>query len=100
MLCALLPNGLVPTHASRGAVTPQADSGLPVPQITQLWRRKARAAFSTCGAQNGGYFALSSVREPRHDLVSGELLGWQKEFNTAVNRIRYVVEQVIAHFKT
>jgi len=40
------------------------------------------------------------VREPRHDLVGGEFLGWQKEFNTAVNRIRYVVEQVIAHFKT
>jgi hypothetical protein len=30
----------------------------------------------------------------------GELLGWQKEFNREVNKIRYVVEQVIANFKT
>jgi hypothetical protein len=30
----------------------------------------------------------------------GELLDWQKEFNTQVNQIRYVIEQVIANFKT
>lgn len=30
----------------------------------------------------------------------GELLDWQKEFNTQVNKIRYVIEQVIANFKT
>ena len=29
-----------------------------------------------------------------------ELLDWQKEFNTEVNKIRYVIEQVIANFKT
>jgi DDE superfamily endonuclease len=29
-----------------------------------------------------------------------ELADWQKEFNTEVNKIRYVVEQVIANFKT
>jgi DDE superfamily endonuclease/Helix-turn-helix of DDE superfamily endonuclease len=29
-----------------------------------------------------------------------ELLDWQKEFNKQVNKIRYVVEQVIANFKT
>lgn len=28
-----------------------------------------------------------------------ELLGWQKEFNSAVNKIRWVIEQVISHFK-
>jgi hypothetical protein len=32
--------------------------------------------------------------------AGGELLGCQKEFNTAVNKIRYVIEQVIANFKT
>jgi hypothetical protein len=31
--------------------------------------------------------------------AGGELLGWQKEFNTQVNKIRWVVEQVISHFK-
>jgi hypothetical protein len=30
----------------------------------------------------------------------GEFLNWQKEFNTQVNRIRYVIERVIANFKT
>src|SRR6266704_2106565 len=30
----------------------------------------------------------------------GKLLDWQKEFNKDVNKIRYVIEQVIANFKT
>jgi hypothetical protein len=30
----------------------------------------------------------------------GELLDWQKEFNKQVNKIRYVIERVIANFKT
>ena len=30
----------------------------------------------------------------------GELQDWQKEFNKQVNKIRYVIEQVIANFKT
>jgi hypothetical protein len=29
----------------------------------------------------------------------GKLLDWQKEFNTQVNKIRWVIEQVVAHFK-
>jgi hypothetical protein len=29
-----------------------------------------------------------------------ELLDWEKEFNTQVNKIRYVIEQAIANFKT
>ena len=32
--------------------------------------------------------------------VSRVLLDWQKEFNTQVNKIRWVIEQVIANFKT
>jgi hypothetical protein len=39
---------------------------------------------------------LTPIRKPAHrDLVHGE-----KEFNTQVNKIRWVVEQVIANFKT
>jgi hypothetical protein len=30
----------------------------------------------------------------------GELLDWQKEFNTVINKIRYVIERAIANFKT
>jgi hypothetical protein len=29
----------------------------------------------------------------------GELLNWQKEFNTGVNKMRWMIEQVISHFK-
>jgi hypothetical protein len=35
-------------------------------------------------------------RKPPND----ELLDWQKEFNTEINKIRYVVERAIANFKT
>jgi DDE superfamily endonuclease/Helix-turn-helix of DDE superfamily endonuclease len=39
---------------------------------------------------------ITPIRKPAHR----DLLDWEKEFNTAVNRIRYVVEQAIANFKT
>jgi hypothetical protein len=32
--------------------------------------------------------------------VGGELLDWQKEFNTEINKICYVIERAISHFKT
>jgi len=31
--------------------------------------------------------------------AGGELPAWQKEFNTQVNKIRWMIEQVISHFK-
>jgi len=31
--------------------------------------------------------------------AGGELLDWQKEYNTQVNKIRWMIEQVISHFK-
>jgi len=39
---------------------------------------------------------ITPVKKPE----GGELLDWQKEFNKQVNKIRYVIEQVIANFKT
>lgn len=30
----------------------------------------------------------------------GELLDWQREFNTTINKLRYVIERAIANFKT
>ncbi|HEV2259703.1 MAG TPA: transposase family protein [Streptosporangiaceae bacterium] len=39
---------------------------------------------------------LMPFRKPE----GGELLDWQKEFNKQINKIRYVIEQVIANFKT
>lgn len=43
-----------------------------------------------------GTGAITPVKKP----PGGELLDWQKEFNTAINRIRWVRERVIANFKT
>lgn len=39
---------------------------------------------------------ITPIRKP----ACRDLLDWEKEFNAAVNRIRYVVERAIANFKT
>jgi hypothetical protein len=39
---------------------------------------------------------ITPIRKPAHR----ELLDWERKFNSAVNRIRYVVERAIANFKT
>jgi DDE superfamily endonuclease len=38
---------------------------------------------------------ITPIRKPE----CRDLLDWEKEFNTQVNKIRYMVEQVIANFK-
>ena len=43
-----------------------------------------------------GHGMITPFKKP----AGGELLDWQKEFNTQVNKLRYVIEQVIANFKT
>jgi hypothetical protein len=43
-----------------------------------------------------GHEMITPFRKPQ----GGELLDWQKEFNKNINKIRYVIEQVIANFKT
>ena len=39
---------------------------------------------------------ITPIKKPPHR----ELLDWEKVFNTQINKIRYVIEQVIANFKT
>jgi virulence factor Mce-like protein len=39
---------------------------------------------------------LTPIRKPAHR----DLLEWEKDFNTAVNRVRYVIERAIANLKT
>lgn len=39
---------------------------------------------------------ITPIKKP----ANRELLDWEKEFNTAVNKIRYLIEQTIANFKT
>lgn len=46
-----------------------------------------------------GYLG-TGVTTPIRKPPGGELLEWQKEFNTAINKIRYVIERAIANFKT
>jgi hypothetical protein len=38
---------------------------------------------------------LTPYRKPAHR----DLLEWEKEYNTQINRVRYVIEQTIAHLK-
>jgi hypothetical protein len=45
-----------------------------------------------------GYIG-TGITTPYRKPAGGELLDWQKEFNTAVNKIRYVIERAISHFK-
>jgi hypothetical protein len=46
-----------------------------------------------------GYLGTGIVT-PFRKPAGGALLEWQKEFNTAINKIRYVIERAIANFKT
>ena len=39
---------------------------------------------------------LTPIRKPAHR----DLLDWEKKFNKQINKIRYIIEQVIANFKT
>jgi hypothetical protein len=43
-----------------------------------------------------GTGTLTPFKKPVHR----DLLDWEKEFNTQINKIRYVIEQTIANFKT
>jgi DDE superfamily endonuclease len=42
----------------------------------------------------------SSMITPIKKAPHRDLLDWEKEFNTQVNKIRWIIEQVIAHLKT
>ena len=39
---------------------------------------------------------LTPIKKPIHR----DLLDWEKKFNTQINKVRYVIEQTIANFKT
>ncbi|MGI8429537.1 MAG: transposase family protein [Solirubrobacteraceae bacterium] len=41
----------------------------------------------------------SGMISPFKKPAGGELTGWQQEFNTQVNKIRWIIEQAISHFK-
>jgi hypothetical protein len=46
-----------------------------------------------------GYIG-TGITTPFRKPSGGKLLDWQKEFNTEINKIRYVIERAIANFKT
>jgi DDE superfamily endonuclease len=43
-----------------------------------------------------GTGVLTPIKKPTYR----DLLDWEKTFNTQINKIRYVIEQIIANFKT
>lgn len=46
-----------------------------------------------------GYLG-TGITTPHRKPPGGQLLDWQKEFNTTINKMRYVIERAIANFKT
>src|SRR5690348_10620093 len=57
-----------------------------------------RATLRNSSATRGSWARECSP--PSKKPQGGKLLDWQKEFNKQINKIRYVIEQVIANFKT
>jgi hypothetical protein len=57
-------------------------------------------SFDPCNWLGDKGYAGNDMITPFKKPQGGELLDWQKEFKKQVNKIRYVVEQVIANFKT
>lgn len=45
-------------------------------------------------------FVGNGMITPFKKPAGGELLEWQREFNSQVNKIRWIIEQKISHFKT
>jgi hypothetical protein len=45
-----------------------------------------------------GYIGNNMIT-PFRKPAGGKLLDWQKEYNSEVNKIRWMIEQVISHFK-
>ena len=45
-------------------------------------------------------FVGNGMITPFKKPAGGKLLDWQKEYNSQVNKIRWVIEQAIANFKT
>jgi hypothetical protein len=43
-----------------------------------------------------GHDMITPIKKPAHR----DLLDWETEFNTQINKIRYVIERTIANFKT
>jgi hypothetical protein len=68
---------------------------------TYCLRESGALAPDTAGNWTGdkGYVGtgtLTPFKKPAHR----DLLDWEKEFNTQINKIRWVIEQIIANFKT
>jgi hypothetical protein len=57
-------------------------------------------SFDPCNCLGDKGYVGDNMITPFKKPQGGKLLDWQKEFNTQVNKIRYVIEQVIANFKT
>jgi hypothetical protein len=80
----------VSAHAALRAL----DSRTSVGGLSPGYPNLTRAAALGQGGDFGAVGPASAA------ALAGELLDGQKEFNTQINKIRYVIEQVIANFKT
>ena len=68
---------------------------------TYCLRESGALTSDTAGNWTGdkGYVGTGTLT-PFKKPAYRDLLGWEKKFNTEINKIRYVIEQTIANFKT
>jgi hypothetical protein len=81
------------TGGSRGFLTRWMDAGTTRP----LWRCPVS---STPSIQETKGYVGNDMITPIKKSPYRDLLDWEKEFNTAVNKIRYLIEQTVANLKT
>lgn len=66
------------------------------------YRQGESGVLRTMNPQNWigdkGYIGNNMIT-PYRKPAGGKLLDWQKEYNSQVNKIRWMIEQVISHFK-
>jgi DDE superfamily endonuclease/Helix-turn-helix of DDE superfamily endonuclease len=60
----------------------------------------ALAGFPPCSWIGDKAYIGKGMITPVRKPADRDLMDWEKEFSTAVNKIRYVIERVIANFKT
>jgi len=76
-----------PAHGSTHDITALRKSAILDDDFTDRW------------IADKGYLGSATIH-PIRKPISRALLDWEKRFNTDINRIRYKIEQAIAHLKT
>jgi hypothetical protein len=78
---------------------PQPTISRAISAITPLVAEVTREFVPTADDLDPDAHIGNNMITPFRKPAGGELLNWQKEYNSEVNKIRWMIEQVISHFK-